>query len=35
MAANEEAEALSHQPSLSDGMRAQITFLLHVRPHGV
>jgi hypothetical protein len=34
-AANEEAEALGHQPFLSDGVRTQIAFLLHVRPHGV
>jgi len=32
-AAREGAGTLGHQQSLGDGVRAEITFLLHVRPH--
>ena len=34
-ASREEAGTLGHQQSLGDGVRAEIAFLLHVRPHGV
>ena len=29
------AGMLGHQQSLGDGVRAEIAFLLHMRPHGV
>ena len=34
-AAREGAGTLGHQQSLGDGVRAEIAFLLHVRPHSV
>ena len=34
-ASREGAGPLGHQQSLGDGVRAEIAFLLHVRPHGV
>ena len=34
-ASREEAGTLGHQQSLGDGVRAEITFLLQVRLHGL
>jgi hypothetical protein len=31
----EGAGTLGHQQSLGDGVRAEIAFLVHVRPHGL